>query len=276
MRPRDGHDQRLLSSELDIDPEPRRLRWLYDTFDNCVAIASFSGACEVADDREPVHGRTHRRRPAGRRDRPASAVLSLFLCAGGAARRRAGDGAPLWRPRRRPRPLGAAVRSARRDDADQPSVDDDDLRHQGRIFLRTARGVRGAIAAPYAGAASRFLPRLCGPDDGGGARAWRRRAIRLRLCIRPERGGRAGPIGGRGDSCVVPDLPARRRLDRVRPHQWPGRRQGPHPRRGRARSCPGSAADGRLFRRLRRRTWHGGYRRSYAAKSGRRATLARA
>ncbi len=44
MRPRDGHDQRLLSSELDIDPEPRRLRWLYDTFDNCVAIASFSGA----------------------------------------------------------------------------------------------------------------------------------------------------------------------------------------------------------------------------------------
>ena len=44
MRPRDGHDQRLLQSELDIEPEPRRLRWLYDTFDNCVAVASFSGA----------------------------------------------------------------------------------------------------------------------------------------------------------------------------------------------------------------------------------------
>jgi len=44
LRPRDGHDQRLLSSELDINPEPRRLRWLYDTFDNCVAIASFSGS----------------------------------------------------------------------------------------------------------------------------------------------------------------------------------------------------------------------------------------
>jgi transglutaminase-like putative cysteine protease len=43
MRPRDGHDQRLLSSELNIEPEPRRLRWLYDTFDNCVAVASFSG-----------------------------------------------------------------------------------------------------------------------------------------------------------------------------------------------------------------------------------------
>ncbi len=44
MRPRDGHDQRLLSSDLDIDPAPRRLRWLYDTFDNCVSIASFAGA----------------------------------------------------------------------------------------------------------------------------------------------------------------------------------------------------------------------------------------
>src|SRR3984957_238218 len=44
LRPRDGHDQRLLSSEITIEPEPRRLSWLYDTFDNCVAVASFSGA----------------------------------------------------------------------------------------------------------------------------------------------------------------------------------------------------------------------------------------
>jgi len=29
LRPRDGHDQRLLSSELDIEPEPRRLRWQF-------------------------------------------------------------------------------------------------------------------------------------------------------------------------------------------------------------------------------------------------------
>src|SRR5271157_1932126 len=44
MRPRDRHDQRLVSSELVIDPRPARLRWIYDAFDNCVAIASFSGA----------------------------------------------------------------------------------------------------------------------------------------------------------------------------------------------------------------------------------------
>jgi transglutaminase-like putative cysteine protease len=44
MRPRDGHDQRVLSAELHIDPQPARLRWLYDAFDNCVALASFSAA----------------------------------------------------------------------------------------------------------------------------------------------------------------------------------------------------------------------------------------
>jgi transglutaminase-like putative cysteine protease len=43
MRPRDGHDQRLVESELLIEPQPARLRWLYDAFDNCVALASFSG-----------------------------------------------------------------------------------------------------------------------------------------------------------------------------------------------------------------------------------------
>ena len=44
LRPRDGHDQRLLSSELQITPQPARVHWLYDAFDNCVAMAYFSGA----------------------------------------------------------------------------------------------------------------------------------------------------------------------------------------------------------------------------------------
>lgn len=43
MRPRDRHDQRLVASEIVIEPRPVRLRWLYDAFDNCVALASFSG-----------------------------------------------------------------------------------------------------------------------------------------------------------------------------------------------------------------------------------------
>ena len=44
LRPRDGHDQRLVESELAIEPRPARVRWLYDAFDNCVALANFGGA----------------------------------------------------------------------------------------------------------------------------------------------------------------------------------------------------------------------------------------
>jgi transglutaminase-like putative cysteine protease len=41
LRPRDGHDLRVLESRLDIVPEPMRLRWIHDVFGNSVAIASF-------------------------------------------------------------------------------------------------------------------------------------------------------------------------------------------------------------------------------------------
>ena len=41
LRPRDGHDLRVLSSNLDIAPQPMRLRWIHDVFGNSVAIATF-------------------------------------------------------------------------------------------------------------------------------------------------------------------------------------------------------------------------------------------
>ena len=41
-RPRESYDQRLLSAELEIFPEPDSVRWLQDVFGNAVAIASFS------------------------------------------------------------------------------------------------------------------------------------------------------------------------------------------------------------------------------------------
>jgi len=41
LRPRDGHDLRVLDSRLDIVPEPMRLRWIHDVFGNSVAIATF-------------------------------------------------------------------------------------------------------------------------------------------------------------------------------------------------------------------------------------------
>ncbi|MBR1130643.1 transglutaminase family protein [Bradyrhizobium iriomotense] len=41
LRPRDGHDLRVLDSRLEISPEPMSLRWIHDVFGNSVAIASF-------------------------------------------------------------------------------------------------------------------------------------------------------------------------------------------------------------------------------------------
>src|SRR5580658_922946 len=41
FRPRESHDLRLIRSSLEISPNPRRLRWLHDVFDNSVAVAEF-------------------------------------------------------------------------------------------------------------------------------------------------------------------------------------------------------------------------------------------
>jgi transglutaminase-like putative cysteine protease len=47
LRPRDGHDLRVLESRLDINPEPMRLRWIHDVFGNSVAIATFDERSDV-------------------------------------------------------------------------------------------------------------------------------------------------------------------------------------------------------------------------------------
>ena len=41
LRPRDGHDLRVLESRLDTAPQPMSLRWIHDVFGNSVAIADF-------------------------------------------------------------------------------------------------------------------------------------------------------------------------------------------------------------------------------------------
>ena len=43
LRPREGHDQRILEARLEITPAPVELRWLHDVFGNSVAVARFSG-----------------------------------------------------------------------------------------------------------------------------------------------------------------------------------------------------------------------------------------
>jgi hypothetical protein len=43
FRPRASHDLKLLKNSLNIAPNPIRLRWLHDVFDNSIAIAEFDG-----------------------------------------------------------------------------------------------------------------------------------------------------------------------------------------------------------------------------------------
>ena len=44
FRPRESHDLKLLRTSLSILPNPARLRWLHDVFDNSIAIAEFNGS----------------------------------------------------------------------------------------------------------------------------------------------------------------------------------------------------------------------------------------
>jgi transglutaminase-like putative cysteine protease len=41
LRPREGHDQRLIDVNLVITPKPAHLRWVHDVFGNSVAVATF-------------------------------------------------------------------------------------------------------------------------------------------------------------------------------------------------------------------------------------------
>ncbi len=48
LRPREGHDQRVLAAKLVITPEPVNQRWMQDMFGNHVAYAKFAGrAAEI-------------------------------------------------------------------------------------------------------------------------------------------------------------------------------------------------------------------------------------
>ncbi len=47
VRPRDSYDQRLIESALDVTPEPSTLRWMFDVFGNCVAVATFDTRAET-------------------------------------------------------------------------------------------------------------------------------------------------------------------------------------------------------------------------------------
>src|SRR6202142_58426 len=47
LRPRDGHDLRVLSADLKIEPQPMSLRWIHDVFGNSMVIATFDERAET-------------------------------------------------------------------------------------------------------------------------------------------------------------------------------------------------------------------------------------
>ena len=157
MRPRDGHDQRLVSADLEIEPEPKRLRWLYDAFDNCVAVATFSGSTKLlrVENRFRVERVVEDDLPGGEID-PRAQALSFFLRCRRNCRTSARAMERLYND-----PAGDLDRwvrrflsRCRRRDADEPPPDDADLRDQGRLFLRAARRIRRAVAAAHARSAA--------------------------------------------------------------------------------------------------------------------------
>ena len=42
LRPREGHDQRLIEARIDITPAPKDVRWVHDVFGNSVAVVNFN------------------------------------------------------------------------------------------------------------------------------------------------------------------------------------------------------------------------------------------
>lgn len=67
FRPRDSQEQRLLSSELVVDPVPAEIHWIHDVFGNCIAITRFEGEARelrfetsIVLDHMPNHGPSFR------------------------------------------------------------------------------------------------------------------------------------------------------------------------------------------------------------------------
>lgn len=74
LRPRDGHDLRVLDSRLEISPEPMSLHWIHDVFGNSVAIANFDERADAL-----IFDWHVSRAQSGRGVRADAGRLGLFL-----------------------------------------------------------------------------------------------------------------------------------------------------------------------------------------------------
>src|SRR5665213_2104934 len=234
LRPRDGHDLRVLSGSLEITPAPMSLRWIHDVFGNSVAIAAFD---ERAEALSFVSTATVEHNPA-----EAFALTP-------------DDPAYFY-----PFPY---------DDEEFQYPVRHDAWHPPVLHLPQASRAWHPASARHPADEIRHLPRLRAVHDRGAAPARHRRAFRVGLYRHPRR-PRPSLCRRWQYPCLGPGLPAERRLDRVRSHQRHRRHPRPRAGRGGARPAPGDPAARNLPRFGRRLGRHGGqHRRFLPQRSGR-------
>ena len=215
LRPREGHDQRLLDTSLVITPKPESIRWAHDVFGNSVAVARFRGrATELSFE------------SVSRLDRSPSTTLDFHV----------EDYAATYPFTYSMEEMPDLARSIERHYPDPERLVDkwaarflSNTGRTGTIEMlvamtyaineqltyppsRTRHPIRPRDAHP----GERHLPRLRRADDGSGPLARPRRPLRLRLHLQPPRRPQR-LLRRRLDPCLGADLPARRRLARVRP-----------------------------------------------------------
>ncbi len=169
LRPRDGHDLRVLSSQLDISPKPSSLRWIHDVFGNSVAIADFDAWSDrlVFDSTITVEHYPLDNVVLAPGD--DAYYYPFAYDPGGTAGSDAVDDAAIQRSGRRARGVGAAVPERRRPDQDARSAGGDDPRRAAGISLSQAPRARHATSARYIEHRFGHLPGFRAVHDRGAA-----------------------------------------------------------------------------------------------------------
>ena len=251
LRPRDSYDQRLLEARLTITPEPAELRWVHDVFGNCVAIARFSGRADGAAFRKHDPARPFGEQRARFSDRGIRARYPFTYGA---------DEMP------------DLLRLIERQYLDP----EHEVDRWARQFLRhDGRSDTTELLAAMTHAIRRDLTYVAREESGiqdpartlrPGSGSCRDFAVLMMEAVRslglaarfvsgylyvPRKPPRQ-PGRRRRHPCLARNLPARRRLGRVRPDQRHRRQPRSDPRRGGARPAPGgrrSPAPGPAFPR---------------------------
>ena len=210
LRPRDGHDLRVLSAASRSCRQPMSLRWIHDVFGNSVAIATFD---ERAETLSFFSTATVEHNPAEEFALTAgrSRLISIRSCTTARnSRPRAVHHAAIRRSRWRAVGVGAEFPRCGRADADLQDSERDDARHPRGVHLPQAPRARHPASARYTADAVRHLPRLRAVHDRGAAAARHRRALRVRLSVHPGRpratamSAAARPMPGCRSICRAP------------------------------------------------------------------------